>query len=101
MEIFIASRLTAGNKLFPAEIIIDQDGVTLKIPGLFSGNEKTIPYTRISSVNISCPFVGYSTINIETTGEGSIRAHGFTKSEVTRIKELILTKINTAKKSLE
>jgi uncharacterized membrane protein YdbT with pleckstrin-like domain len=94
MEIFIASRLTAGNKLFPAQIIVDQDGVTLKVPGLFSGNEKTIPYTRISSVNIVCPFIGYSTISIETTGEGSIRAHGFTKSEVTRIKELILAKIN-------
>jgi len=96
MDIFIASRLTAGNKVFPSEIIIDKDSVTLKIPGLFSGNEKTIPYTRIASVNIICPIVGYSTINIETTGEGNIRAHGFTKGEVTRIKELILSKINTA-----
>ena len=96
MEIFIASRLTTGNKLFPAEIIIDQDGVTLKIPGLFSGNEKTIPYTRISSVDINCPLIGYSTISIETTGEGSIKAHGFTKTEVTKIKELILAKIMTA-----
>jgi uncharacterized membrane protein YdbT with pleckstrin-like domain len=95
MEIFIASRLTAGNKLFPAEIIIDQDGVTLKIPGFFSGNEKTIPYSRISSVDINCPLVGYSTISIETTGEGSIKAHGFTKSEVSRIKERILAKIKT------
>jgi uncharacterized membrane protein YdbT with pleckstrin-like domain len=95
MEIFIASRLTAGNKLFPAEIIIDQDGVTLKIPGLFSGNEKTIPYSRISSVDIICPLIGYSTISIETTGEGSIKAHGFTKTEVTRIKERILAKIKT------
>jgi hypothetical protein len=96
MDIFIASRLTAGNKLFPAKIIIDQNGVTLKIPGFFSGNEKTIPYTRISSVDINCPLVGFSTISIETTGEGSIKAHGFTKSEVTRIKELILAKIAVA-----
>jgi uncharacterized membrane protein YdbT with pleckstrin-like domain len=96
MEIFIASRLTAGNKLFPAEIIIDQDGITLKIPGLFSGNEKTIPYSRISSVDINCPLIGYSTISIETTGEGSIKAHGFTKNEVTRIKERILAKIKAA-----
>ncbi|MDO9255808.1 MAG: PH domain-containing protein [Bacteroidales bacterium] len=93
MEIFIASRLTTGNKIFPAEIIIDLDGVTLKIPGLFSGNEKTIPYSRISSVDINCPLIGYSTISIETTGEGSIKAHGFTKTEVTRIKEKILAKI--------
>lgn len=92
---FIASRLTAGNKIFPSEIIVDESGVTLKIPGLFSGNEKTIPYTRISSVDIICPILGYSTISIETTGEGSIKAHGFTKSEVTRMKALILTKINS------
>ena len=96
MEIFIASRLTTGNKLFPAEIIIDQDGITLKIPGLFSGNEKTIPYSRISSVDINCPLIGYSTISIETTGEGRIKAHGFTKTEVTRIKERILAKIKAA-----
>ncbi|MEI8046339.1 MAG: PH domain-containing protein [Bacteroidota bacterium] len=93
METFIASRLTAGNKIFPSKIIIDQLGVTLKIPGLFSGNEKTIPFNRISSVNIICPFTGFSTISIETTGEGSIKAHGFLKSEVIRIKELILQKI--------
>jgi len=94
MEIFIASRLTAGNKFFPSQIIIDQLGVTLKIPGLFSGNEKTVPYSRISSVDIICPFIGYSTLVIETTGEGSIKAHGFTKAEVTRMKEQLLAKIH-------
>ena len=93
METFIASRLTQGNKIFPSKIIIDQLGVTLKIPGLFSGNEKTVPYSRIASVDIICPFVGYSTIIIETTGEGNIESYGFTKSEVKRMKELILGKI--------
>ncbi len=96
MEVFIASRLTADNKVYPSEIIIDKDGVTLKIPGLFSGNEKTIPFKRISSVNTISPLIGYSTINIETNGDGSIKAYGFRKSEVRRIKELILAKINTA-----
>jgi uncharacterized membrane protein YdbT with pleckstrin-like domain len=95
MEMFIASRLTTGNKIFPSKIIVDQNGVTLKIPGLFSGNEKTVPYTRIASVDIICPFVGYSTIIIETTGEGQIKAHGFLKSEVQRMKEQILAKINS------
>ena len=96
METFIASRLTSGNKIFPSEIMIGQQGVTLKIPGLFSGNEKTIPFSRISSVDIVCPFIGYSTIIIGTTGEGSIQAHGFSKSQVVRIKELILAEINVA-----
>ncbi len=97
MAIFIASRLTTGNKLFPSRISIEENGVTLKIPGLFSGNEKTVPYTRISSVDIICPFIGFSTIVISTTGEGNIRAHGFLKNEVVRMKELILARINSNK----
>jgi hypothetical protein len=36
---------------------------------------------------------GYSTIEIETTGEGQIRANGFLKSEVTEMKKLILSRI--------
>ena len=92
MSIFIASRLTGGNRLFPSKIIIGDQGVTMRDPGLFSGKEKTIPYTRIS-VDIDCPFVGYSTISIETTGEGQIKVHGFTNGEVKRMKELILEKI--------
>lgn len=93
METFTAARLAQGNRLFPSQIIIDQQGVTLKVPGLFSGNEKTIPFSRISSVDIDCPLVGYSTVIINTTGEGNIRSHGFTKEEVTRMKRMILEKI--------
>jgi uncharacterized membrane protein YdbT with pleckstrin-like domain len=93
METFTASRLSQGNRVFPSRINIDQQGVTLKVPGLFSGNEKTIPFNRISSVDIDCPMVGYSTIVINTTGEGNIRAHGFLKKEVNRMKALILEKI--------
>lgn len=36
---------------------------------------------------------GYFTTFISTTGEGNIRAHGFTKAEVTRMKKMILEKI--------
>ena len=93
MEKFTASRLTSGNKMFPAVITVDQIGVTIKMPSLFSGSEKTIPFSRISSVNIDCPLIGFSTIIIETTGEGAITAHGFTKKEVLRMKDLILSKI--------
>jgi uncharacterized membrane protein YdbT with pleckstrin-like domain len=95
MNKYIASRLTAGNRLFPTQIIINELGVTVKIPSLFSGKEQTIPFSRISSVNIDCPFVGYSTIVIETTGEGQISANGFLKSEVIEMKELILSRIES------
>lgn len=90
---FSASRFVRGNRIFPTTIVIDDRGVTLKISGFFSGNEKTIPFSRISSVNIDCPFVGYSKVIIETTGEGAIIAHGFLKSDVIKIKEEILNRI--------
>ena len=79
--------------MFPIKILIDDLGVTLKHPGVFSGQEKTIPFTRVSSVDVDCPFIGYSTIMIQTTGEGQITAHGFTKAEVGEMKKIILEKI--------
>jgi len=44
-------------------------------------------------VKIIYPFIGYSAIIIETTGDGNIYAHGFTKQEVTNMKGFILSKI--------
>ena len=76
------------------KISIDERGVTLKMPSLFSGEEKTIPFSRISSVDVVCPFIGYSDIKINTTGEGAIIAHGFSKAEVMEMKEVILEKIH-------
>jgi len=90
MQEFTASRLSEGNKFFPSHIIIDDNGVTLKVPGFFSGKETTILFGSISSVDIETPFIGFSTISIETKGEGKIIAKGFTKSEVTQMKELVL-----------
>ncbi len=92
MEKFTASRLTSGNKIFPSVIASGSIGVTIKMPSLFSGSEKTIPFNRISSINIDCPLIGFSKIIIETTGEGVIMSNGFTKKEVLRMKELILSK---------
>ena len=93
MKTYTASHLSEGNRVIASKIIIDEFGVTFKAPKLFAGNEKTIPFTRISSVNIICPFVGFSTIILETTDEGKIDAHGFTESEVKEMKEIILSKI--------
>ena len=93
-KIYSASRLTAGNKIFPSKIVLDNNGVTFRVPSFFSGKETTIPYSRVSSVNVNTPFVGYSDIIIETTGEGKIQVHGFTSAEVKEMKEFLLQKIN-------
>jgi hypothetical protein len=86
---FEASRLSNGNKIFPARIIIEPIGITLKIPGLFGGKEKTIPFHLISSVKLKTPFIGYSTIIIYSVGWDVITAAGFTAADVTAIKKQI------------
>ena len=86
---FEASRLSDGNKLFPARVIIEPIGITLKIPGLFGGKEKTIPFHLISSVKLKTPFIGYSTIIIYSVGWDIITASGFTAADVTTIKKQI------------
>ena len=93
MKTYTASHLSEGNKIFACKITIDDKGVTLKVPGFFSGKETTVLYNHISAVDIESPMIGYSTIFIETTGEGKITAHGFTKAEVTEMKEMILEKM--------
>jgi len=95
MKRYTASRLTAGNRIFPAQLHIDDTGVTLKQPSLFSGKETTVPYSRIASVNIECPVVGFSTIHIQTTGEGMITVRGFFRREVEEMKRDILGRITT------
>ncbi len=93
MHTYKASRISEGNKIFPCKITIHDKGITLKIPSLFSGKESTVTYNHISAVDIESPMIGYSTIYIETTGEGKITAHGFTKAAVTEMKEMILAKM--------
>lgn len=94
MKTYTASRLSTGNKIYPCKISIDHQSITLTLPGFFKGKESTIPLNRISSVDIETPLFGFSTIHVETTGEGSIIAHGFTKSEVVEIKETLLARVN-------
>lgn len=83
---FIASRLSSGNKIFPAEIYLEPTGITIKIPGLFSGETKHFDYNHIASVEIDTPLIGFSSITIFAGGT-MMAANGFTKAEVKQIQE--------------
>jgi hypothetical protein len=89
--VIIASRLSAGNKLFPNEIHLESNGITVKIPGLFSGESKHFDFVHIASVDIYTPMIGFSTITIYAGGT-EIAAHGFTKEEVEQVKKEIDTR---------
>ena len=85
---YTASRLSEGNKAFPAEIHCELTGLTVKVPGLFSGQSKHLNYNQIGEVSIDAPTVGYSTITFYSAGT-KVSAHGFTKDEVNQIKHAI------------
>src|ERR1700728_4861649 len=85
---FTASRLSSDNKIFPSEIYLEDTGITIKIPGLFSGETKHFDFNHIASVEIDTPLIGFSTIRIFAGGT-AMSAHGFTKAEVKQIREAI------------
>lgn len=89
MKEFQASRLSEGNKIIPNTIKIDDFGVTLKIPGVFSGKEKTLNYQQISAIQIDAPMIGFSTITFDTSVYDRIVAKGFSKEDANEIKQLV------------
>ena len=74
--------------MFPTTIEVGEQGVTIKIPGLFSGQTRYLTFHQIGEVSIKTPLVGYSNISFYSAGT-QVSAHGFTKEEVHRIKDAI------------
>ena len=85
---YVASRLSEGNKIFPAEIHIGENGIKVKIPGFLGGDSRFIDYEHISAVDINTPMVGFSSITLYNHGNQAF-AHGFKKEEAKQIKEAI------------
>lgn len=97
MKEYQANRLSGGNRLFPAQIKIDDFGVTLKIPGVFSGEEKSLGFHQISSIKIDSPLVGFSKITFDTIGWDRVVAEGFEKADANEIKEVVQRGIQGAR----
>jgi hypothetical protein len=85
---FTASRLSEGNKVFPAQIIIEADNVEIKIPGLFSGDSKYLNYEDITAIEVDSPMIGFSTIRLFHNGN-KVEVSGFSKSDVKEIRKVI------------
>ena len=88
---YTASRISQDNALFPPQIILEDDGATIKCPGLFSGRSTVVTYDKISHISVKTPLIGFSTISFFVHGE-EVSVHGFTKSEVNDIKRIITQK---------
>ena len=88
-DVFRASRLCAGNRLFPTQVLITPSNVVQFTPRWFGRQEESIHIAHISSVKIDTRML-FSDVLIETSGGASpIRCHGHKKADAVAMKALI------------
>ena len=88
-EVFVASRLTEGNLIFPTALIVTENAVMRRKRRWFSLNEESVGIRNVATVNITTGLV-WSDIRIESTGgTDPLESHGHSKADARRIKELI------------
>jgi hypothetical protein len=88
-DVFRASRLSRGNRLFPTQVLITPTSVVQYKPRWIGRQEETIHMAHVSSVKIDTGLL-LSNVLIETSGGSDpIVCHGHRKGDATRMKALI------------
>jgi len=88
-DVFRASRLSAGNHLFPTQVLITPTSVVQHTPRWIGRQEETIHMAHIASVKVQTGAL-LSNVLIETSGGASpIVCHGHRKRDAIRMQNLI------------
>jgi hypothetical protein len=88
-HVFRASRLSAGNRVFPAQVLITETSVTHFRPQWIGKFEKSIHLSHVASIRIDTNIL-FSDLFIETTGgQNPIECHGHSKRDAIEMKQLI------------
>jgi len=88
-DVFRASRLSGGNRLFPTQVLITPSSVVQYTPQWIGKQEESIHMAHVSSVKINTRLL-LSDVLIETSGGASpIRCHGHHKGDAVKMKSLI------------
>jgi hypothetical protein len=88
-HVFRASRLTGGNRIFPAQVIVTSSSVTMFKPQFIGRVEESLHINHVASIKIDTNVV-FSDIVIETTGgRQPLVLHGHTKGDAVAIKDII------------
>ena len=88
-HVFRASRLTKGNRLFPAQLIITSSSVTQLQPQWIGKQEQSLHMAHVASIDIDTNMI-FSDVSIETTGgHNPLVCHGHSKGDAVKIKEVI------------
>jgi hypothetical protein len=88
-DVYRASRLTRGNRVFPAQVIITPSSVTLLKPQWVGKREESLHMAHVASISIDTHLV-FSDVQIETTGgRNPLICYGHTKGDAVAIKAVI------------
>ena len=88
-DVFRASRLSIGNRLFPTQVLITPTSVVQHTPRWIGRQEETIHMAHIASVKVQTGAL-LSNVLIETSGGASpIVCHGHRKRDAIRMQNLI------------
>ena len=88
-DVFRASRLSRGNRLFPTQVLITPTAVVHYTPELVGRKEHSIHIAHVASVSIDTNLL-FSDVLIETSGGTTpVTCHGHRKADAVRMKQLI------------
>jgi hypothetical protein len=88
-DVFRASRVSRGNRLFPTQVAISPTSVVQHKPRWIGKEEETIHMAHIASVKIDTGLL-LSNVLIETSGGAApIVCHGHRKGDAVQMKALI------------
>jgi hypothetical protein len=88
-DVFRASRLSKGNRLFPTQVMITPTSVVHHTPQWVGKLEQTIHLAHVASVRIDTNLL-FSDVIIETSGgTNPVACHGHRKKDAVRMKALI------------
>jgi len=88
-DVFRASRMSSGNRLFPTQVLITPNSVVHFTPRWIGRHEESIHMAHIASVKIDTGML-LSDVLIETSGGANpVRCHGHRKRDAVAMKNLI------------
>jgi hypothetical protein len=88
-HVFMASRWSRGNHLFPTQVAIAPASVTHYTPEWFGRREQSIHMAHVASVEIDTNLF-FSNVIVETSGGSEpVRCHGHRKRDAVEMKRLI------------
>jgi hypothetical protein len=88
-HVFLASRWSRGNHLFPTQVAITPSSVMHYTPQWFGRREQSIHMAHVASVEIDTNLF-FSNVVIETSGGSEpVRCHGHRKRDAVEMKRLI------------